>query len=146
MNNQYKLDARNSLNSLNTRNAMNSGRQSRLHRRVYGLSQTIVMKIDAYRDGRADRIPLADLQYILSRLGEMLRDDEKDCAFPGGGTSDSSSDQELNTQCEFFDISANRIQCAIGCDMYHCSRNCCYATNMPNPTPPYCTKYMKGML
>jgi len=125
---------------------MNEREYPALHRRALGLSRVIVTKIETYQKDRIYNVPLSELKYILSRLETMLRDDEKDCALSGSGVPGSSSGQELNTQCEFFDWNANNIRCAIGCDMYHCNRNCCYATNMPNPTPPYCTKYMKGRL
>ena len=85
----------------------------------------------------------ADLAYILSVMKSILAEDaaEEEKEMPCRNSS-----QYLNTQCEFFDLDANRIQCAIGCDMYQCSRKCIYATNVPGTLPPYCTKYMKGRL
>ena len=60
---------------------------------------------------------------------------------------DSSKSQEsLNTGCEFFDLDANRIRCAIGCSMYQCGKGCANATNVPGSRPPYGTKYINGML
>ena len=79
----------------------------------------------------------ADLAYILSVMESILAEDvaEEEKEMPCRNSS-----QYLNTQCEFFDLDANRIQCAIGCDMYQCSMKCIYATNVPGTLPPYCTK------
>lgn len=60
--------------------------------------------------------------------------------------AENSSQQVLNTECEFFDLDTNRIQCAAGCSMYRCGKECANATNVPGSRPPYGTKYMKGML
>lgn len=126
---------------------MTAKEYSPLHRRARGLSRVITAKVETYQRDLISNVPLGDLKYIVLRLESMLRDDEAACQRAGYGEMPcKNSDQYLNTQCEFFDISSSRIQCAIGCDMYHCSRNCCYATNMPNATPPYCTKYMNGRL
>ena len=123
------------------------GRQeySRLHNRLHGLTGVIRKKLnEADAPGRKmSKRERADLSYILSVMKSMLAEDaleeEKEMAC-------RNSAQYLNTQCEFFDLDANRIQCAIGCDMYFCSKKCIYATNVPGTLPPYCTKYMKGRL
>ena len=90
------------------------------------------------------------LNYIQNRLDEIIGDDQF-----GHGTEVADmnhvepvrcSQQILNTQCEFFDVDANRIQCAVGCSMFDCSKRCRYATNRPGSVLPYGTKYMKGRL
>ena len=127
---------------------------SRLHRRLDGLAEVIdTMLAGEDVPGRPlSKREQADLQFILSRIEAMLRDDRREAAHSAATRADTGempvkhSRQYLNTQCEFFDLDANRIQCAIGCDMFHCSKNCIYATNVPGSLPPYCTKYMKGWI
>lgn len=124
---------------------------SRLHRRLDGLAKVIDNKlVEADSPGRPMSMrERADLRFILSRIKTMLRDDQREAeqtVEDGGEMPVRHSKQYLNTQCEFFDVDSNRIQCAIGCDMYRCSRNCIYATNVPGSLPPYCTKYMKGWI
>jgi len=86
----------------------------------------------------------ADLNHILSVMGKMLAEDNE--------TDETDevpmklSGPHVNDRCEFFDLDANRIWCAIGCDMYHCDLSCIYATNVPGTLPPYGTKYMKGWI
>lgn len=118
---------------------------SRLHNRLGGLAAVVGKKLDEADDpGRPmSKREQEDLKYILSRIEQMLMDDAKETE---GEMPVKYSRQYLNTQCEFFDLDANRIQCAIGCDMFHCSKRCAYATNVYGSMPPYCTKYMKGRL
>ena len=124
---------------------MGRQRHSRLHNRLHGLMGVIGRKLgEADAPGRKmSKRERADLAYILSVMKSILEEDiaEEEKEMPCRNSS-----QYLNTQCEFFDLDANRIQCAIGCDMYQCSRKCIYATNVPGTLPPYCTKYMKGRL
>ena len=133
---------------------------SRFHRRLDGLARAIELKLSR-ADDPGQRMSIRerkDLKNILSIMNEMLKDDtaamsgrsdrsdSSDSYGNRGGRPCRNSNQYLNTQCEFFDLNANRIQCAIGCDMYFCTENCRYATNTPGSLPPYCTKYMKGRL
>lgn len=127
---------------------------SRLHRRLAGLAAVIEMKLaEADIPGKPmSKRERADLAFILSQLEAMLKDDSRETWKKSvqrelmKQSEEKSVHSELNTGCEFFDLDANRIQCAIGCDMFHCSKNCCYATNVPGSMPPYCTKYMKGWI
>ena len=123
---------------------------SRLHRRLSGLAAVIDMKLaEADIPGKPmSKRERADLRFILSRIETMLKDDRKDISATDIPIEQPCGyrEKELNTGCDFFDLNANRIQCAIGCDMFHCSKNCCYATNVPGSMPPYCTKYMKGWI
>ena len=122
---------------------------SRLHNRLWGLKENIKKMIDnADSPGRQmSKRERSDLAWILSLMNKMLEDDKgMESPEPAVLMPCRNSDQILNTQCEFFDLDANRIQCAIGCDMYSCSRKCIYATNVPGTLPPYCTKYMKGWI
>ena len=131
--------------------------RSRLNRRLRGLAKVIRASIKDAREKDASK-ELKDLSYLLGRIEEMLADDDaergrakrqgKDELEPNRPVAMPvrNSDQYLNTQCEFFDLDANRIQCAIGADLYHCSLRCLYATNVSGSLPPYCTKYMKGRL
>ena len=132
---------------------------SRLHRRLDGLAEVIDIKLseDAQGGSMSDR-ERSTLRYILSRMESMLRDDRIEAAQRNVQKAAEAADlgqtetpcrnsrQYLNTQCEFFDLDANRIRCAIGCDMYRCRKKCIYATNVPGTLPPYCTKYMKGWI
>ena len=90
------------------------------------------------------------LNYIQSRLDEIVGDDQPGCETEDDDKNHAEplrcSRQFLNTQCEFFDVDANRIQCAVGCSMFDCSKRCRYATNIPGSVLPYGTKYMKGRL
>ena len=135
---------------------MEKYRLSRLHRRLAGLAEVIDLKLaraETEEEIITDR-ERCNLRYILSRIESMLRDDRAEAAHNVGKAADEKQDetpcrnsrQFLNTECEFFDLDANRIRCAIGCDMYHCSKKCIYATNAPGALPPYCTKYMKGWI
>ena len=123
---------------------------SRLHRRVDGLAGIIRHKLT---EADIPHRPMSkreksDLCFILSRIEKMLQDDRlealKSISWREG--RNVGEHPKLNEDCEFFDLDANRIQCAIGCDMFHCSKNCIYATNVPGSMPPYCTKYMKGWI
>ena len=124
---------------------MDKHRYSRVHSRLHGLARMIKKKLN---DAETPGLPMSkrernELEHILSVMNTILAED---IAEAGMEMPCRNSNQYLNTQCEFFDLNANRIQCAIGCDMYHCSRKCIYATNVPGALPPYCTKYMKGRL
>ena len=128
---------------------------SRLHKRLRGLARVVRKKLDeADCPGKQmSKRERADLSHILSVMNTMLMEDrtqedgrDKKETEREAEMSCRNSSQYLNTQCEFFDLDANRIQCAIGCDMYHCSKKCIYATNVPGTLPPYNTKYMKGWL
>lgn len=128
---------------------MTEHRHSELHNRLYGLARLIrKMVCEADKPGfQMSKRERADLNHILSVMNTMLAEDCRN--EDNNGTGDmpvKHSNQYLNTQCEFFDLDANRIQCAIGCDMFHCSKNCIYATNVPGALPPYGTKYMKGWI
>ena len=124
---------------------MSRQNHSRIHNRLHGLMGVVRKKLgEADTPGRMmSKRERADLAYILSVMKSILAEDvaEEEKEMPC-----RNSNQYLNTQCEFFDLDANRIQCAIGCDMYQCSMKCIYATNVPGTLPPYCTKYMKGRL
>lgn len=122
---------------------MTMHKHSELHNRLYGLARLIrKMVCEADKPGfQMSKREKADLNHILSILNTMLAEDSETGEMPV-----KHSKQYLNTQCDFFDLDANRIQCAIGCDMFHCSRNCIYATNVPGTLPPYGTKYMKGWI
>ena len=119
-----------------------------LHSKLYDLMQTVSRKLqEADTPGRQmSKREQSDLTYILSVMENMLAEDLAERSHDPEEIPCRNSSQYLNTQCEFFDLDANRIQCAIGCDMYHCSKRCIYATNVPGTLPPYCTKYMKGRL
>ena len=127
---------------------MKTHKHSRLHSRLYGLMKTVSRKLqEADAPGRQmSKREHSDLTYILSVMEKMLAEDSTEGSRDPEEMPCRNSSQYLNTQCEFFDLDANRIQCAIGCDMYHCSKRCIYATNVPGTLPPYCTKYMKGRL
>ena len=118
---------------------------SAIHKRLNGLAGLVRNMLgDADAPGRnMSKREREDLRHILSVMNKILAEDEAD---RNQEMPCRNSRQYLNTQCEFFDLDANRIQCAIGCDMFHCSKNCIYATNMAGSLPPYCTKYMKGRL
>lgn len=129
---------------------------SQLNRRLRGLAKVIRASINEAKEGDESR-ELKNLSYLLGRIEGMLADDDADRRRAKRQMLDDmdsrpvampvrNSDQYLNTQCEFFDLDANRIQCAIGADLYHCSLRCIYATNVSGSLPPYCTKYMKGRL
>ena len=118
-------------------------KHSRLHNRLYGLTKLVGKTLDdADKPGfQMSKRERADLNHIRSVMNTILVEDCETGEMPV-----KHSKQYLNTQCDFFDLDANRIQCAIGCDMFHCSRNCIYATNVPGTLPPYSTKYMKGWI
>jgi hypothetical protein len=125
---------------------MGKYRHSKLHNRLFGLTKLIRKMLDeANAPGRQmSKRERADLYHILSIMNKMLMEDNE--------TDETTempvkfSGQHVNDRCDFFDLDANRIQCAIGCDMYHCNLSCIYATNVPGTLPPYGTKYMKGWI
>lgn len=125
---------------------MGKNRHSKLHNRLFGLTKLIRKMLDeANAPGRQmSKRERADLYHILSIMNKMLMEDNE--------TDETTempvkfSGQHVNDRCDFFDLDANRIQCAIGCDMYHCNLSCIYATNVPGTLPPYGTKYMKGWI
>lgn len=116
---------------------------SAIHTRLNGLAGLVGKMLgDADAPGKImSKREREDLRHILSVMNTILAEEDRDQEMPC-----RNSRQYLNTQCEFFDLDANRIQCAIGCDMFHCSKRCAYATNVSGSLPPYCTKYMKGRL
>ena len=118
-------------------------KHSKLHNRLYGLTKLVRKMLDeADAPGKQmSKRERADLNHILSIMNKMLAEDDEN-----GETPVKLSDPHVNDRCEFFDLDANRIQCAIGCDMYHCDLSCIYATNVPGTLPPYGTKYMKGWI
>ena len=123
-----------------------------LRRRLTGLENMIGKKLHGeYASDRQmserERRNLTHIQTIVTSISEDC-DSCLGCArtIPPRAEIVRNSQQYLNTQCEFFDLNANRIQCAIGCDMYRCSKRCIYATNVPGSLPPYGTKYMKGRM
>lgn len=125
---------------------MGKYRHSKLHNRLFGLTKLIRKMLDeANAPGRQmSKRERADLNHILSIMNKMLMEDNE--------TDETTempvkfSGPHVNDRCDFFDLDANRIQCAIGCDMYHCNLSCIYATNVPGTLPPYGTKYMKGWI
>ena len=116
---------------------------STIHTRLNGLAGLVRKMLgDADAPGKImSKREREDLRHILSVMNTILAEEDQNQEMPC-----RNSRQYLNTQCEFFDLDANRIQCAIGCDMFHCSKRCAYATNVSGSLPPYCTKYMKGRL
>lgn len=128
---------------------MGKYRHSKLHNRLFGLTKLIRKMLDeANAPGRQmSKRERADLYHILSIMNKMLAEDsEADERDRTNGTSVEFFEPHVNDRCDFFDLDANRIQCAIGCDMYHCNLSCIYATNVPGTLPPYGTKYMKGWI
>lgn len=126
------------------------GRQDHLilHNRLCGLARLVrKMMEEADAPGRImSRRERKDLTHILKIMNTILLEDNIRNEVEKGEIPVKDEDENLNIRCEFFDLDANRIQCAIGCDMYHCSKKCVYATNVPGSLPPYGTKYMKGRL
>ena len=124
---------------------------SRLHRRVDALAGVIRHKL---AEANIPHRPMSkrersDLCFILRQMERMLQDDRMETLQGESRKAEGRRTHEqskLNEGCDFFDLDANRIRCAIGCDMFHCSRSCVYATNVPGSMPPYCTKYMKGWI
>lgn len=129
---------------------MMKSKYSRLHKRLKGLTK-VIKKMIKEAEAASSLISgkeCDDLKFIYSRLQWMLADDRKDTARSkvkrDEGEQSFSERYSLNTGCDFFDLDANRAQCAVGGDLYHCGRNCLYATNVPGTLPPYGTKYMRG--
>lgn len=119
-----------------------------LRRRLYGPEKMIRRMLrNGYKPERQmskrERADLIHIQAIVTSIIEDCHDRTRGKPY---AEPVRNSQQYLNTQCEFFDLDANRIQCAIGCDMYRCSKGCIYATNVPGSMPPYGTKYMKGRI
>lgn len=131
---------------------MNNNPYTRLRQRLAGLAKVIGDELNDPNQSMTNR-ERKDLSYLHRRMTQILKDDQEaqDTYIRLKGLEDEEmpcphSNQYLNTQCEFFDIDSNRIQCAIGWDMYRCNSRCLFATNTPGSLPPYGTKYMKGRL
>ena len=125
---------------------MGKHRHSKLHNRLYGLMKLVRKMLDeADAPGRQmSKREHADLNHIFSIMSQMLAEDSETEELDEMQVKYSGP--HVNDRCDFFDLDANRIQCAIGCDMYHCDLSCIYATNVPGTLPPYGTKYMKGWI
>ena len=119
----------------------NIASHKRMRARISGLLK--VMKQWRKEDGLTKE-EQKRVDYLIRRLTEILEQDATDTAKAEKGKQ--WVEPVPNPDCEFYDIDQNRIQCKIGRDMYHCSKECMSASDRPGSLPPYGTKYMNGML
>ena len=128
----------------NKGNGISTASHKRMRARIGGLLK--VMKQWKKGDGLTKE-EQKRVDYLIRRLTEILEQDATDTAKTEKAVKGMQWVEPVpNPDCEFYDVDQNRIQCKIGRDMYHCSKECMSASDRPGSLPPYGTKYMNGML